>query len=131
MKEVFLFWWNINHFDFKGKIYNEFIHPKQISTSATKKNPYDENSEDSDENDIEEIQKSHSKSVQKNGRTSVSAEVYGIYNKKSDYQPKKIKKSFEQIGRIKERIKQSFLFSELDPKDFETVLNAFEEKTFT
>lgn len=115
---------------FKGKIYNEFIHPKQV-TPRTRKNPYDEISEDSDENEkIEEIQPVPKKNPGKAGRTSVSAEVYGVFNKKSEFTPKVIPKTPEQISRIQTRIKQSFLFSALDAKDLETVLNAFEEVSF-
>ena len=100
-------------------------------TPRTRKNPYDEISEDSDENEkIEEIQPAPKKIPVKTGRTSVSAEVYGIFNKKSDFTPKIIPKTTEQIGRIQNRIKQSFLFSALDAKDLETVLSAFEEVSF-
>ena len=100
-------------------------------TPRTRKNPYDEISEDSDENEkIEEIQPVPKKIPVKTGRNSVSAEVYGIFNKKSEFTPKIIQKTTEQIVRIQNRILQSFLFSELDSKDLEIVLNAFDEVSF-
>ena len=100
-------------------------------TPRNRKNPYDEISEDSDENEkMEEIQPVPKKIPVKTGRTSVSAEVYGIFNKKSEFTPKIIQKTTEQIVRIQNRILQSFLFSELDSKDLEIVLNAFDEVSF-
>lgn len=64
------------------------------------------------------------------GRNSVSAEAYGIYHKKIDFKATKSIKTNEQVERIKQRISQSFLFSELDYKDLDTVINAFEEKIY-
>lgn len=66
----------------------------------------------------------------KGGRTAVSAEVYGEYNKKGDFKPKVIKKNNDQINRIKSRIIQSFLFQGLEQHDVEIVINAMEEKIF-
>lgn len=114
---------------FKGKIYAEVIQPKIISPLKNK-NPYDEISEDSEEDKIEEIEQTHKKTAPSKNRTSVSAEAYGVFNKKSVFKPKLIKKTADQIQRIKEKISQSFLFAELDSKDFETVINAFEEKNY-
>lgn len=64
-------------------------------------------------------------------RAAVSAEVYGNFNKKEDFVARVIKKSEEQIQRIKARILQSFLFCNLDQADLEIVINAMEEKKFT
>lgn len=63
-------------------------------------------------------------------RAAVSAEVYGIFNKKEDFQPRKISKSEEQIQRIKARILQSFLFHNLDSTDLNIVIDAMEERKF-
>jgi len=63
-------------------------------------------------------------------RAAVSAEVYGAFNKKEDFQARVIKKSEEQIQRIKARILQSFLFNNLDQNDLQIVINAMEEKSF-
>lgn len=61
-------------------------------------------------------------------RAAVSAEVYGMFNKKEDFQPRKIEKTDEQIQRIKARILQSFLFQNLEAKDLNIVIDAMEEK---
>jgi cAMP-dependent protein kinase regulator len=63
-------------------------------------------------------------------RTSVSAEVYGAFNKKGDYKAKVIAKNDDQVKRIKNRLSQAFMFSSLDERDQVIVINAFEEKTF-
>jgi cAMP-dependent protein kinase regulator len=63
-------------------------------------------------------------------RAAVSAEVYGHFNKKEDFKAREIKKSEEQVQRIKARILQSFLFTNLDQNDLQIVINAMEEKHF-
>jgi cAMP-dependent protein kinase regulator len=61
-------------------------------------------------------------------RAAVSAEVYGMFNKKEDFQARIIPKSEDQIQRIKARILQSFLFHNLESKDLDIVIDAMEEK---
>ena len=63
-------------------------------------------------------------------RAAVSAEAYGIFNKKEDFKPRKIPKSEDQIQRIKGRILQSFLFHNLDSADLDIVIDAMEERKF-
>lgn len=63
-------------------------------------------------------------------RTSVSAEVYGMYNKKENYKPNLVQKSHGQKDKIAARLNQSFMFSALDQKEKEIVINAMEEKKF-
>jgi len=61
-------------------------------------------------------------------RDSVSSEVYGKFNQKKAFVAKVVPKSSTQRKRIQERITQSFLFSQLDEKDLNTVIDAMEEK---
>ena len=63
-------------------------------------------------------------------RSGVSAEVYGKFHKKEDFVARVIKKTPQQIQRIKTSIIHSFLFGNLEPKDLEVVINAMEEKKF-
>ena len=63
-------------------------------------------------------------------RTSVSAEVYGLFNKKENFVPKVIPKNEDQMNRIKGKIISSFIFSSLEKKDLDVVINAMEEKRF-
>jgi cAMP-dependent protein kinase regulator len=61
-------------------------------------------------------------------RAAVSAEVYGFFNKKENFKPRKIEKTEEQIQRIKARILQSFLFQNLEANDLNIVIDAMEER---
>lgn len=63
-------------------------------------------------------------------REAVSAEAYGIFNKKENYVPKVIDKNENQIQRIKARVLQSFLFAALESKDLRIVIDSMEEKHF-
>lgn len=60
-------------------------------------------------------------------RASVSSEAFGRFNKKEDFKPKFVKKTDEQISRIKKRLGQSFMFSSLDAKEQDIVVGAMEE----
>jgi cAMP-dependent protein kinase regulator len=53
-----------------------------------------------------------------------------MFNKRESYVPKFIKKSEEQIQRIKVRIMQSFLFAGLEMGEVSLVIGAMEEKHF-
>ena len=97
----------------------------------------DENDDIMDEKEEEEINKkvANMKINQETqnsikSRVSVSAEVYGLYNRKQSFVPKIIPKNEDQINRIKGKIISSFIFSSLDQKDLEVVINAMEEKRF-
>lgn len=63
-------------------------------------------------------------------RSSVSAEVYGMFNKKQDFVPRVIEKNEEQRNRILNKVSQSFLFNSLEENELNTVINAFDEKRF-
>lgn len=63
-------------------------------------------------------------------RTSVSAEAFGIWNKKEDFKPKVVKKNHEQVNRITERLASAFMFQALDDKEKEVVVGAMEEVKF-
>jgi cAMP-dependent protein kinase regulator len=63
-------------------------------------------------------------------RASVSAEVYGKFNQKSAFEAKVVAKSEEQKSRIRQKLSQAFMFSALDDKEQEIVINAMEEKTY-
>jgi len=76
----------------------------------------------------EELKKRQEK--KKIGRTSVSAEVYGIHNVKKPYIPRVIPKTEEQKKRIMDKCMQSFLFNSLDDKELKTVIDSFEEKKY-
>lgn len=63
-------------------------------------------------------------------RSSVSAEVFGQFNKKENFQARVVPKTKEQKERILNKVMQSFLFNSLEDKELETVIDAFDEKKF-
>jgi cAMP-dependent protein kinase regulator len=68
--------------------------------------------------------------VVKKYRTSVSAEAYGLWNRKSEFNPRQISKTNEQRQRIIEVINKCFMFSALDKTEREVLILAFEERKF-
>lgn len=66
----------------------------------------------------------------KQQRSSVSAEVYGVFNQKGNFKPRVIKKMPDQVKRIKEKLEKAFMFQCLDEKETEIVINAMEEKKY-
>ncbi len=64
-------------------------------------------------------------------RSSVSAEVYGKFNiKEQNFKARIIPKTKDQEKKLTERMMQSFLFNNLEQKDFASVLGAMEERRF-
>ena len=74
-----------------------------------------------------EIELKKKKKKKKGQRTSVSAEVFGLFNKKEDFVAKIIPKNHEQKNAIRKKVLQSFMFNSLEDKDLETVIDAFFE----
>lgn len=124
---------------------NEVKIYRQLENHKNTENELQREASDDDEDDIlteeeqdtvKEIEsqsqsyKAPSINQKRNHRSSVSAEVYGIHNKKEMYKPKIIPKSQEQIARIKSKILSSFIFSSLEKKDLEIIIKAMEEKRF-
>lgn len=88
-------------------------------------------SEDEDHEMIEKLNKKKEKNKGvKQGRSGVSAEVYGKYNQKQDFVPKVIAKSEDAKKRIFAKLNTNFMFKSLEPENKEIVINAMEEKVF-
>lgn len=64
----------------------------------------------------------------KGPRASVSAESFGIWNKKEDFKAKVVPKSDETTLKILTRLSQAFMFSALDDLEKKVVLEAMEER---
>lgn len=60
----------------------------------------------------------------------MSAEAFGLYNKKTDFVPVVIEKSQEAKEAIMEKIGAAFMFSGLDPKEKQIVVDAMVEMNF-
>jgi len=63
-------------------------------------------------------------------RKGVSAEVYGKYNKRTDFKPVVIKKDAEQKKRIMDRINVNVFLKGLGDEDKEIIVNAMKEVKF-
>lgn len=64
------------------------------------------------------------------GRTSVSAEVYGSFNKKGQYVPKIIPKSEQQNERIRQKLQTVWMFSNVGASEKDVLIKVMEEKRF-
>jgi cAMP-dependent protein kinase regulator len=71
-----------------------------------------------------------SKLQSKKGHSTVSAEAYGKWNKKEDFKPKVITKSSDQKQRIIKILEKAFMFSALDTKERNIIIDAMEERSF-
>jgi cAMP-dependent protein kinase regulator len=103
--------------------------------NPTKKESGQKIEEDDDDYEEEEVQaqtinKEKMTAFNKKHRSGVSAEVYGTFNPKKEFVPRFIKKNDDQIQRIKNKILQSFIFSNIDQKDVNIIIGAMEEKIF-
>ncbi|KRX10955.1 Cyclic nucleotide-binding protein [Pseudocohnilembus persalinus] len=85
--------------------------------------------DDSSEDDIVEEVQIFKKDIKKQ-RQSVSAEVFGQFNKKENFVPKVVSKPQELQQRIKDKLNQAFMFNSLTDKEKEIVMLAMEEKKF-
>ena len=94
-------------------------------------NSSEEASSEDDEDDYIEDLLPKATSKQLKQRSSVSAEAFGVWNKKSDFQPRIIQKTVEQETIIKSRLSKSFMFEALDENEKEIVVKAMEEKRFS
>ena len=127
---------NLKH----GQLKSDALNLNDVSnTKKTSSNVLNHNNhthpESDHESDASEIDDDHhenliKQNMLKNSRTSVSAEVYGQWNKKTNFVPKNIPKSDDQINRLKKRLDQVFLFSSLDENEKSIVIKSMEEKKF-
>jgi len=97
--------------------------------ASNKQDNHSHSSEEEEHEEVEEISPaivSPTKSTGKS-RSSVSAEVYGQFNKKGDFKPRVIAKTAEQKERILEKLSKAFMFANLEPKEKNVVIDAMEE----
>lgn len=59
-------------------------------------------------------------------RTSVSAEAYGVFNKKEDFKAPYYEKTAEVQKQISDRLAQSFMFSALSDAELKIVIGAMQ-----
>lgn len=93
-------------------------------------NAYGEYSDESEDDTVEKMPEYQPPVVNKRQRSSVSAEVYGQFNKKKEFTPIVNPKSDETRQHIEQRLQQAFMFSALDVAERKTVIDAMVECTF-
>lgn len=98
-----------------------------IKSEAPAKDADEDEEEEDDDDEVEEILPP---SKLAKARQSVSAEAYGAWNQKKAFTPPVFAKTEEQKGRLQKTLSKSFMFSELDSKDMESILLAMKEVTF-
>ena len=91
--------------------------------------PSSDEGEDEEDDFVDEIPQQLEQKFPK-FRQSVSAEAFGQFNKKVEFQPRVIEKDEETKEKIRERLNESFMFASLDDKDLKIVINAMEEKKY-
>mmetsp|Transcript_50473 Transcript_50473/g.117835 ORF Transcript_50473/g.117835 Transcript_50473/m.117835 type:complete len:407 (+) Transcript_50473:78-1298(+) len=84
-------------------------------------------SEEEEDDEAEELSPPPASYLQK-VRGSVSAEAYGLFNKKEAWEAPVYPKTEEQKTRIKVVLEQCFMFSSLDQKDLDVLIKATVEK---
>ena len=100
------------------------------SHSESSDDSQEENDADAQKEFDKHLQEQRNKIMKRGQRSSVSAEAFGIFNKKAEFKPRVIPKKPEQIETIKKKLTQSFIFNALEDQDMKTVLLAFEEKRY-
>lgn len=97
--------------------------PEGVETSESSE-------EDDDDNDEEVFSLPEKKMTIRQKRKSVSAEVYGIHNPKGDFKPIVIPKEEEEKLKIKELIKNIFMFKHLEEKEMAIIIDSMQIKKF-
>ena len=104
---------------------------QEMARLKLKKAGSEEEKTSSDEDEVlDELEEAKNPKKQV-GRSGVSAEAYGNWNKKEEFKPKIIPKSQEQYDRIVSKMSKSFMFAALDDKDKEIVIGCMQECVFS
>merc|ERR1719265_2393728 len=100
---------------------------KANAHEPTKTKAVDSDGETDDEDDVLENMPPPAK-FNARPRASVSAEAYGKWNQKQDFTPPVIPKDDATKQRLRAALDRSFIFSCVDTKDREVIVNAFSEQ---
>lgn len=108
---------------------NDRLRSRPEGLKSTSESGNEDENKDSVKMELAEQKKSEPP-PKRTARTSVSAEVYGEYNKKKPFTPPVYPKTTEQRARILQKISNSFLFSNCDQKDKDIIVNAMQIVNF-
>jgi cAMP-dependent protein kinase regulator len=106
------------------------IEKKQSEQRISSESGSEEEDKAAQEEFEKKLKEQRNKVMKRGQRSSVSAEVFGMFNKKSAFKPRVIPKKPEQKEKIKNKCLQSFIFNALEDQDMATVVDAFEEKRY-
>jgi len=106
------------------------IEKKQSEQPISSESGSEEEDKAAQEEFEKKLKEQRNKVMKRGQRSSVSAEVFGMFNKKTDFKPRVIPKKPEQKEKIKNKCLQSFIFNALEDQDMATVVDAFEEKRY-
>jgi len=106
-----------------------FLDKKSNEVAEQSQESSQEDSDEEEEEDEEKVKEAIKKKHER-GHKTISAEAYGKYNQKGNFVPKVIAKSNEQKQRIIQRLEKAFMFSALDDKEKNIVIDAMVEKQF-
>lgn len=102
---------------------------KSLSNPISSNQPSSNSSTSESEDDtVEDLPLPKSRNLHQ--RASVSAEAFGSWNKRSEFKPRVIQKSPEQLEKLKILLDKSFVFSALDDSEKLVVVQAMEERKF-
>ena len=121
----------ISHLQSKTQASSQPKQPSTITRPQINVRKESSSSEDEGDDDIEDdivFDQNKLKMLKDKPRASVSAEAYGQFNKKENFEARVLQKTAEQKQRIMDRLSQAFMFASLEPKEKEIVVNAMEEK---
>ena len=105
-----------------GRLQEEVYGHQKSPGTSTGESEKDLSSSDSGDDDVADLPQATAKN--RGPRMSVSAEVFGKFNRKEDYVPPVHPKSEEQIAAIKTRIEGNFMFDSLNPVDTKAIIDA-------
>lgn len=116
-------WVRANGQHFEKKIATR-VETRPEGIHSTSESEVDEEEEYDEFKEEQEFKKMVNKTDYKVGRSSVSAEVYGEFNKKGSFKPPVNPKSQDQLDRILAKLSVSILFSSLDSKEKKVLADA-------
>ena len=103
---------------------------KNSNNNSAVQSSESEKEEESNDDFMQKINERRLKLTEKGGRSGISAEAFGKFNKKEKFKPRVIPKTEEQKLTIKNRVMNCFIFENLDDQDMNTIIDACEQKKF-
>lgn len=102
------------------------FYPKRIYFQDDDEASENESIPSSEDEYIDDLPEVINQAKKKGPRTSVSAEVFGTWNKKEEFKAPCYDKPEHVKEALKKRLEQAFMFSCLNPQELEIVLNAMQ-----